>query len=102
METYIVLVNFTQQGIAKIKESPAWIDAARQAVEEAGGKWLGWYLTMGRYDVVLIVQAFDSKIIASVTLAMEHRAMFAPRPCLPLLRRSSGKCLPVCRNHPGI
>ncbi|MCK5551646.1 MAG: GYD domain-containing protein [Deltaproteobacteria bacterium] len=70
METYIVLVNFTQQGIAKIKESPAWIDAARQAVEEAGGKWLGWYLTMGRYDVVLIVQAFDSKIIASVMLAI--------------------------------
>jgi len=65
-----VLVNFTQQGIAKIKESPAWIDAARQVVEEAGGKWLGWYLTMGRYDVVLIVQAFDSKIIASVILAI--------------------------------
>ena len=73
METYIVLVNFTQQGIAKIKESPAWIDAARQAVEEAGGKWLGWYLTMGRYDVVLIVQVFDSKIIASVMLA--HRSI---------------------------
>ena len=65
METYIVLANYTQQGVAHIKEGPGRIDAARQALEAAGGKWLGWYLTMGRYDIVLIVQVPDGKTIAT-------------------------------------
>ena len=70
METYIILGNFTQQGIANIKESPARIEAARQAVEQAGGKWLGWYLTMGRYDMVVVVQAPDSGTATRLLLSI--------------------------------
>ncbi|MFQ5407306.1 MAG: GYD domain-containing protein [Anaerolineales bacterium] len=68
METYIVLEQFTQQGITSIKEIPARVEAARQAVETAGGKWLGWYLTVGRYDAVVIFQAPDSKTATKALL----------------------------------
>ncbi len=54
MANFVTLVRYTQQGIAKIKESPARLDAARKAAEKAGGKIHTWYLTMGRYDAVLI------------------------------------------------
>ena len=54
MTNFVTLVRYTQQGIAKIKESPARLDAARKAAEKAGGKIHTWYLTMGRYDAVLI------------------------------------------------
>ena len=70
METYIILGNFTQEGASKIKESPARIEAARKAVEAAGGKFLSWYLTMGRYDFVVITQAPNVKAAASVLLAV--------------------------------
>lgn len=70
METYIILANYTQQGVANIKESPARIQAVHKAVEAAGGKWLGWYLTMGQYDMVLIVQAPNAQVAASLLLAI--------------------------------
>ena len=48
MAHFVTLVRYTQQGIAKIKESPARLDAARKAAEKVGGKIQAWYLTMGR------------------------------------------------------
>lgn len=69
METYIILGKYTSQGIAKIKEGPARIDAARKAMEAAGGKMVAWYLTMGRYDFVVIAEAPDVKVAASLLLA---------------------------------
>ena len=69
METYIILGNYTAQGIADIKDSPSRIEAARKAMEAAGGKLVAWYLTMGRYDFVLITQAPNVKVAASLLLA---------------------------------
>jgi len=54
MAHFVTLVRYTQQGIAKIKDSPARLDAAKKAAEKAGGRIHAWYLTMGRYDAVLI------------------------------------------------
>ncbi len=70
METYIILGNFTQEGANKIKESPVRIEAARKAVEAAGGKFLSWHLTMGRYDFVVVTEAPDAKAAASILLAI--------------------------------
>jgi uncharacterized protein with GYD domain len=70
METYIILGNYTQEGVSKIKESPARIEAARKAIEAAGGKFLSWHLTLGRYDFLVIAQAPDAKIGTAVLLAI--------------------------------
>jgi uncharacterized protein with GYD domain len=70
METYIILGNYTQQGISKIKEGPGRVEAARKAAEAAGGKFLSFHLTMGRYDFVAITEAPDTKAAASVLLAV--------------------------------
>jgi len=69
METYIILGKYTQQGISRIKEGPARIEAARKAIEAAGGKMVGWYLTLGRYDFVVVTEAPNVKAAASVLLA---------------------------------
>jgi len=65
-----MLGNYTGQGIASIKDSPSRIEAARKAMEAAGGKLVAWYLTMGRYDFVLITQAPNVKVAASLLLAI--------------------------------
>lgn len=70
METYVVLGKYTQQGIGKIREGPARVEAARKAIQAAGGKFIAWYLTMGRYDFVLIAEAPNVKATASVLLAI--------------------------------
>jgi len=68
MPTYISLVNYTQQGIEKIKESPSRLDAVKKVYEAAGGKLLQFYLVMGRYDVVVIGEAPDDKAAAKIAL----------------------------------
>jgi uncharacterized protein with GYD domain len=68
MPTYITLINFTEQGMQNIKESPARYQAGKEAVEAAGGKYLGFYLTMGRYDAILIAEGPDDATVAQMLL----------------------------------
>jgi uncharacterized protein with GYD domain len=66
MSHFVTLVRYTQQGVAKIKESPARLDAAKKAAEKAGGKIHAWYLTMGKYDAVIISE-FPTGALGNVT-----------------------------------
>lgn len=70
MPTYIILVNFTEQGIKTVKDLPKRVQGARQAVEKGGGKVLDWNLTMGQYDVVVKVESPDDYTTATVLLAI--------------------------------
>ncbi|MGA2645386.1 MAG: GYD domain-containing protein [Candidatus Sulfotelmatobacter sp.] len=69
MAHYITLIRYTQQGAARIKESPARLDAAKKAAEAAGGKIHAWYLTMGKYDAVIISEFPNDETIAKFMLS---------------------------------
>ncbi len=70
MPTYIVLGRWTEQGIQRIKEGPKRAEAARAAVERAGGKWLGFYLTMGRYDFIAVAEGPNDETVMQVLLTL--------------------------------
>ena len=70
MPTYISLVNWTDQGIRTVKESPQRLDAFKKGVEAAGGKVNAFYLTMGRCDMVVIVEAPSDEAAAAVMLSV--------------------------------
>ncbi len=70
METYIILGKWTQQGLGKVKEAPARIEAVRKSTEAAGGKMVAWYLTFGRYDFIAITQVPDARVAARLLLAL--------------------------------
>lgn len=69
MPIYINLVSWTDQGIRNIKEAPQRIDAFRKTVQAAGGKLTGFYLTMGKYDIVTIIDAPNDEALASIVLS---------------------------------
>jgi uncharacterized protein with GYD domain len=69
MATFITLGRYTQQGISKIKDSPSRVDAFRNAAQKAGGSVKGFYLTLGRYDLVLITETPSDDVVARLTLA---------------------------------
>ena len=70
MPTYITILRWTQQGIQDIKESPARLDRAREAIKAAGGELKAFYLTMGQYDGVVISEAPDDEAYARTLLAI--------------------------------
>ena len=55
MPHYVTQIQWTDQGVRNIRESPKRAEAARNLAEELGGKiWL-WY-TLGEYDAVGIAE----------------------------------------------
>lgn len=68
MTTYIMLGNWTDQGVRNIKDSPRRIDAAKALLEEVGGAFKGFYSTMGDYDVIAVYEAPDDAVAARFTL----------------------------------
>jgi uncharacterized protein with GYD domain len=50
-----------------MKEGPQRRERTRRAVEEAGGRVIGTYVTQGRYDIVLITE-FPNEEAATATL----------------------------------
>jgi uncharacterized protein with GYD domain len=70
MPVYITLIQYTQDGIAKMKESPGRLEQAKQLVKASGGEIKAWYLTMGQYDAVAISEAPDDETYARVMLTL--------------------------------
>ena len=70
MATFIVLNKYTHQGIAKIKESPARIDAVRKTGLTVGAQLKAWYLVLGRYDFVTVWEAPNDETMAKLNLAI--------------------------------
>jgi uncharacterized protein with GYD domain len=73
MATYISLVRYTQQGIEKIKDSPARLDAARKAFEQLGATIKDFYLVSGQYDAIVITEAADDTTAAKASLVLGSR-----------------------------
>lgn len=55
MPRFIILGNFTEQGIKNIKDVSKRDENARRMIEEAGGK-MQLYYTLGEYDFVAIIE----------------------------------------------
>ena len=70
MQTYIALMRWTQQGAAKAKESPSRLDAGRKAFQEMGVLIKDTYLTMGRYDLICIIEGPDDETVARAMLSL--------------------------------
>ena len=70
MAAYVVLGNFTDQGIRNVKDSPKRADAFKEMAKTFGVtvKELVW--TQGRYDVVTVVEAPDESAVMSLSLSL--------------------------------
>jgi len=70
MPTYIALVDYTDQGIRNVKESPKRLDAAKKMLKDMGGEVKQFYLTMGAHDIVTVVEAPSDETLAKFVLML--------------------------------
>jgi uncharacterized protein with GYD domain len=66
MSTYVVLGTWTDQGIRNVKETPKRENTFRELCEKFDARVKDVYRTMGRYDVVAIVDAPNDVAMSSI------------------------------------
>jgi uncharacterized protein with GYD domain len=70
MPTYISLVRWTQQGVANVKGSPKRLDSGRKAFKKLGVEIKQVHLTMGRYDLIMLLEAPSADAVAKALLSL--------------------------------
>ena len=70
MNTYVVLMKLTDQGIKMAKDAPDRIEAGVKSLEALGGKINGFYATLGEYDYIACVDAPNEAVVMRFLLGL--------------------------------
>ncbi len=70
MAKYVVLVNFTDQGIRTVTESVKRARASVSTFEKFGCKKTAQFWTMGQHDIVIVLEAPDDETAMKGVLAV--------------------------------
>ena len=70
MATYIVLCHFTDQGVRGVKDSPKRARAFMAAAKKSGVTVKQFYWTLGRYDMVSIMEAPNVETVTAIGLSV--------------------------------
>jgi len=70
MSTYIVLTNFTDQGIRNVKDTVKRAEAFKEAAGKFGVTVKDMYWTLGRFDLVVTVGGPDDPSVTALGLAL--------------------------------
>ena len=70
MATYVVLTQFTDQGIRNAKDSPKRAEAFKQMAETFGVTVKELFWTQGQYDIGTIVEAPDEISVVALNLSV--------------------------------
>jgi len=70
MPTYIWLVNWTDQGIRNVKETTKRAKSFKEMAEKMGVKAKEIFWTMGRHDLVLVIDAPNDETMSRVALRL--------------------------------
>jgi uncharacterized protein with GYD domain len=73
MATYLMLFRLTPKGRETITEGPTRLEAAKEAVRALGVAVKEFYLLLGQYDAVFIVEAPSDETVARAVLTLGAR-----------------------------
>ena len=62
MAKFVILGNWTDQGVRNAKETVNRARAAKAGFEKMGIKWEAIYWTVGNYDMVVVVDAPNDEV----------------------------------------
>jgi len=70
MAKYVVVANFTDQGIKNIKDTVSRGKMFTEMVSQMGGNVESLLWTMGRYDIVAVVEAPSDEAASAIALTV--------------------------------
>ena len=69
MPTFILTLNWTDQGIRAVKDAPKRSQAAKELAKKLGVEVKQVYLTSGEHDLLLLVESSSGDNVAKFALA---------------------------------
>jgi uncharacterized protein with GYD domain len=70
MPRYVVLIDWTEQGVRNFKDTVDRYDAANSQLESIGVRFTDVYWTLGAHDIVSVIEAPDDESLAAGLLAV--------------------------------
>jgi uncharacterized protein with GYD domain len=70
MPSYVVLMNWTDQGVKSFKDSVDRADAAEIALSPAGIRFTDLRWTVGAYDLIATLEAPDEETLTAALLTL--------------------------------
>ena len=70
MVTYMMLMKLTDQGVKNVKEAPARIEAGLKAFEKTGGKLIGFWIAVGKYDYISIGESASEEAALAFAIGL--------------------------------
>jgi uncharacterized protein with GYD domain len=70
MPRYVALLNWTDQGVRTAKDTVRRYEEARGALEQMGVRLETTLWTMGRYDIVTVIEAPDDQTLSTALLRL--------------------------------
>jgi len=73
MSAYLLLCNFTDQGVRTIKDAAKRRAAARDMAKKLGVEIKTGYLAIGAYDLIIQVEAANDEALATYLLSLASK-----------------------------
>ena len=73
MATFVVLAKWTEKTFASMKDAPAAAAEMKKFVADMGAQIKGWYLLMGQYDEMCILEAPNAETVAKILIPMSAK-----------------------------
>jgi uncharacterized protein with GYD domain len=70
MARFVILIDWTEQGVGNFKDSVDRYEAAQQQFESMGVRFEQIYWTLGSHDIVSVVEAPDGETLAAALLKL--------------------------------
>lgn len=86
MPFFVRLANFTEQGSRQTKDLAKLLAHAKQVIEANGARMVQAYATLGRYDLVTVIEAPDEKAMAKISALIASQGNFKAEslPAIPI------------------
>lgn len=73
MATFVVLAKWTEKTYEGMKNAPAAADEIKKFIEAGGAKIIAWYVLMGQYDEMCILEAPNAETVAKIIVPLNAR-----------------------------
>lgn len=76
MPLFIRLASLTEKGSEQVRDLAKMLSEARETMESEGARIVEAYVTLGRYDIVAVIEAPDARAAARVSAMIAEQGNF--------------------------